>query len=67
MYIQYLVIHFGQNNLLIPLVLLSIFKRLAETGDGLLEFSLLSVDPLNISWSKLLVLQEVLQFILLMF
>lgn len=67
LYIQYLLFHFGQSDLLIPLVLFSIFKWLAETWDGLLEFPLLSVDPLYISWSKLLVLQEVLQFISLMF
>ncbi len=66
-YLRYLFFHFGQSDLLVPLVLFSIFKRLAETGDGLLEFPLLSVDPLYISWSELLVLQQVLQFILLMF
>lgn len=48
-------------------MLLSVLQRLGETGDGLLKFPLLSVDPLDISWSKLLILQEVLQFIPLMF
>lgn len=69
MYLRYiyLLFHFGQSDLFIPLVLFSIFQRLAESGDGLLEFPLFSVDSLHISWSKLLVLQEDLQFIPLMF
>lgn len=47
---------FGQSDLLVPLVLLCLFKRLGEAADGLLELPLLPVDPLNVGWSELLVL-----------
>lgn len=47
---------FGQSDLLVPLVLLCVFKRLGEAADGLLELPLLPVDALNIGWSELLVL-----------
>lgn len=57
----YILLHFGQSDLFVPLVLFGIFQRLGETGDGLLEFPLLSVDSLHISRSKLLVLQLDLQ------
>lgn len=66
-YKQYLLFHVGQSDLLVPLVLFSVFERLAEAGDGLLQLSLLSVDPLHIGWSELLVLQLVLEIITLVF
>lgn len=62
----YLLLHFGQSNLFIPFVLFGIFQRLAESGDGLLEFLLISVDLLHIGRSKLLVLQLHLQCVPLM-
>lgn len=58
----YLLLGFGQSDLLVPLVLLSILKRLAQTADGLLEVPLLPGDPLHISRSELLILQLKLQF-----
>lgn len=63
----HLLLDFGQSDLLVPLVLFGIFQRLVEAGDGLLEFPLLSVDPLHISRSKLLVLELDLQGIPLVF
>lgn len=63
----YLLLHFGQGDLFIPLVLLPIFQGLVQTGDGLLDFPLLSVDSLHVSRSELLVLQLDLQGVPLMF
>ncbi|MEQ2170511.1 hypothetical protein GOODEAATRI_000886, partial [Goodea atripinnis] len=62
----YRLLHFRQSNFFVPPMLFGVLKRLAETGDGLLKLALLSVDPLHVRWSKLLVLQEVLKLVPLM-
>lgn len=62
---KYLFLHSWKGNFFIPFMLLSFLKRLAETSNGLLQFPFLSVNPLNVSWSKLLILQLLLKNILL--
>lgn len=58
---------FGQSDFLVPLVVLRLFERLGEAGDGLLELPLLSVDPLHVGRSELLVLELELELLVVVF
>lgn len=57
----------GQRDLLFPHVLLSLLQVFGQAVDGLLQPTLLPVDPLDICWGELLGGQDALDPQLLLF